>query len=709
MKHKFKLAIALMIGCVLCSLTGCAKSKETNDLSQKEQKVLAEYSVQSYQEGNTKYAFRVSGKNFQKYDGKTFQDYYIVGMNIGSGKPNAFPGELAISEEEYLRWFEQIADMNINSIRVYTVMMPAFYNAFYRYNVTHENKLFLIQGCWYDEDAIYEKGDAFVDIDNVKQDLTDLVDIIHGKAHIDKRTGHAYGDYKKDISDYVMGWILGIESDQVLVEGTRYAHPKLKSYDGAYLSCKNVKEPYEVFWCQIGDHVLKYEDEKYHVQRPVSYSNWATADVMKHPNEPLEREDAITLTVDDLHAGARFHAGIFASYHVYPYYPNFMFKEEPYCSYKDESGKINTYLAYLKDLVAHQNCPVLIAEFGIPTSRGVTHVNPLTGYNQGAVSDKTQGKMLISMFEDIQKAGCAGGMVFVWEDEWFKRTWNTMDYTNSDYRAYWNDVETSEQHFGIMEYLSEECAQKPVLDGKLNDWTPEERILSQGTKEVYAKCDSTYLYLAVHDPSADFGKAGNTIYFDINPDVGCSNYGKTKLPSKADFVLPINGKNNTRLLADVGSDPYIRATPDWKTIDCKQDKLDSFHRIYLITDRKLKYPQTGEVTPIQKEETGLLHFGKVDVRQEVGDVLTDFYYSDTTFEVRIPWGLLGFSAPSIKEINDLNHNTTRKVDGINIGYLSSGKNIGQTLFTWDDWEHAKYSEHLKQSYYMLQKYLKKYK
>ena len=35
-----------------------------------------------------------------------------------------------------------------------------------------------------------------------------------------------------------------------------------------------------------------------------------------------------------------------------------------------------------------------------------------------------------------------------------KRTWNTMDYTNSDYRAYWNDVQTSEQHFGLAEYIS---------------------------------------------------------------------------------------------------------------------------------------------------------------------------------------------------------------------------------------------------------------
>ena len=702
-----RISFLLLMMSAACLLTGCAHKNKTDEMSSKERKALAEYKVKSYQEGKTKYAFRVQGKSFQKYDGKQFQDYYITGVNIGSSEPNSFPGELAVSEDEYLKWFEEIAELHVNSIRVYTVLMPAFYNAFYRYNLMHEDKLFLIQGCWYDEETIYEKGDAFTDIDNVKMDLKDLVDIIHGNGHVAKRTGHAYGDYTKGISDYVMGWILGIESDQVLVEGTRDAHLKLTSYQGEYLSCKDVKEPYEVFWCEIGDYVLKYEDEQYQVQRPVSYSNWATADVMKHPNEPLEREDAISLTVDDLDAGAKFKAGIFASYHVYSYYPNFMFKEEPYCSYKDDTGKINTYLAYLKDLVAHHNCPVLIAEFGIPASRGVTHINPLTGFNQGAVNDETQGKMLISMFEDIKKAGCAGGMIFVWEDEWFKRTWNTMDYTNSDFRAYWNDVQTSEQHFGLLEYISDECEQKPILDGKLDDWASDEPVLQKGSTTVYAKCDSTYLYLAVKDPNADFDKAGQTLYFDINPDVGCGNYGKTKLSSKADFALAVNGKNNTRLLADAGSDPYVRATPDWKSLDLKQDALDTFHRIYMITDRKLRYPQTGEVTSIQKVETGLLKFGKVDVDRDIGDVLTDFYYSDSVFEVRIPWGLLGFSAPSIKEINDLDHGTTCRVEGINIGYISNGKNKGQSFFTWDDWDHAKYKERLRKSYYILQDYLAK--
>ena len=413
-----------------------------------------------YDDGNTSYLFRVEGKYFQKYDGSEFKDYYIKGVNIGSSKPNTFPGELGVTQ------------------------------------------------------------DAFSDIRDVKKDLRDLVNIIHGNAKVEKRVGHAYGNYTRDISKYVIGWILGIESDQSLVEGTRDANKHVTSYSGDYLSCEKV-EPYEVFWCEIGDYALKYEDEKYHMQRPVSYSNWPTADVMKHPNEPLSKEDAISLTVDDLNAQNKFKTGIFASYHVYSYYPNFMFSEEPYCSYKDESGKINTYLGYLKDLVAHNKCPVLIAEFGIPASRGVTHVNPITGFNQGGVSARQQGEMLVSMFKDIKKSKCAGGLVFVWEDEWFKRTWNTMDYTNSDYRAYWNDVQTSEQHFGLAEYISTECDPIPVLDGELDEWSKKDINFEKNDTKIYVKCDSTYVYIAIQDKKADFDKKGNNLYFDINPNTGC--------------------------------------------------------------------------------------------------------------------------------------------------------------------------------------------
>ena len=76
------------------------------------------------------YYFRTQGKYLGVYNGTDFEAIYIKGVNMGLGKPGYFPGEAAITKEEYARWFKQISEMNANSIRVYTVQPPAFYEAF---------------------------------------------------------------------------------------------------------------------------------------------------------------------------------------------------------------------------------------------------------------------------------------------------------------------------------------------------------------------------------------------------------------------------------------------------------------------------------------------------------------------------------------------------------------------------------------------------
>ena len=67
--------------------------------------------------------------------------------------------------------------------------------------------------------------------------------------------------------------------------------------------------------------------------------------------------------------------------------------------------------------------------------------------------------------------------------------------------------------------------------------------------------------------------------------------------------------------------------------------------------------------------------------------------------------MLGFSAPSVKEINHFNDNTTMTVKGIKIGYLSGDEDLGEKMYSWDNWDQAVYKPHLRKSYYMLQEYL----
>ena len=92
-------------------------------------------------------------------------------------------------------------------------------------------------------------------------------------------------------------------------------------------------------------------------------------------------------------------------------------------AYIDSDGKVNTYEAYLRDLKLAHTIPIMISEFGVPTSRGVTHKNVM-GYNQGGVDETEQGDMLADMYISIYDSGYAGAIAFSWQDEWFKRTWN---------------------------------------------------------------------------------------------------------------------------------------------------------------------------------------------------------------------------------------------------------------------------------------------
>jgi hypothetical protein len=325
--------------------------------------------------------------------------------------------------------------MNAEVIRVYTTLKPDFYEALYEFNRHSDKPLYLLQGVWINEEDIANLNDAYAKNDKIKNDFikdaTDLVDIIHGNANLPEKPEFASGEYKKDVSPYVVGWILGIEWDPYFVQGTNDHNPYKTSYTGKFLYTDEAS-PFEVFLCETGDKVLDYEASKYHMTRSFSFTNWLTTDMLQHPNEPYEQEDMVVVNMEHIKSKAAFAPGLFASFHVYPYYPEFINCQKEYVSFKDENGKINTYKAYLRDLFKEHTMPVLVAEFGVPSSRGMAHESKYSGYNQGNHDETEQGRIVASLLNDIYEEGYCGALVFTWQDEWFKRTWNTMDFDLPD-------------------------------------------------------------------------------------------------------------------------------------------------------------------------------------------------------------------------------------------------------------------------------------
>jgi len=88
-----------------------------------------------------------------------------------------------------------------------------------------------------------------------------MIDIIHGNINVEKEKGHAGGVYTKDVSKYVIGWILGIEWDPEFVVETNNKNKEKIRYDGQYLYTQDAS-PFEVFLCEVADECIKYETEK---------------------------------------------------------------------------------------------------------------------------------------------------------------------------------------------------------------------------------------------------------------------------------------------------------------------------------------------------------------------------------------------------------------------------------------------------------------
>lgn len=80
------------------------------------------------------YIAKVQGKDYMIYEKGQWVKKFLTGVNLGAGKPGAFPGDMAITKEEYLRWFGYIREMNAEVIRVYTTQEPGFYEALALYN-----------------------------------------------------------------------------------------------------------------------------------------------------------------------------------------------------------------------------------------------------------------------------------------------------------------------------------------------------------------------------------------------------------------------------------------------------------------------------------------------------------------------------------------------------------------------------------------------
>ena len=194
--------------------------------------------------------FRTNQKKIEILQDGSWTDYEIKGVNIGTGYPGVFPNEFGISEETYARWFNLIGEMNANTIRVYKIQSPWFYKAFAQYNETHENKIYLVQGVDFGEDLMFSEENLLnpKQKNKVFQETKKTVDALHGKnITFDTDTGNLCY-YSHDVSDYVLGYVLGVEWDEMFVDYVCRFNEGIAPYQGAYISSRQEANAFEIFF-----------------------------------------------------------------------------------------------------------------------------------------------------------------------------------------------------------------------------------------------------------------------------------------------------------------------------------------------------------------------------------------------------------------------------------------------------------------------------
>lgn len=680
---------------------------------------------------------KAEGKKIYKDNGFGYEPFEIRGVNIGSGEPGKWSTDFAVDEETYLRWFKYIQDMGANTIRIYTVQSDKFYNAFYEYNKDNDNPLWMIHGVWVNDYIQNSYRDAYhkdfyeAFLDNCRT----MLDVVHGnrKISLGRMASSGSGTYKHDVSQWVIGYILGVEWEDLTVVYTDEKYKDMEeyeSYQGKYMYTTEDASAFEAMLARVGDQVISYETNRYKQQHPVAFSNWPTTDPFDYPQDVEEYfMKCASVDVEHIQTTREFLSGQFASYHVYSYYPDYLSYVDDFESlglenkshYLTEDGAINTYKAYLTMLTNHHQMPVIISEYGVSTGRGMAQKDMNTGRNQGNMSEEEQGYALTTCYDDIMDSGCAGSCIFSWQDEWFKRTWNTMYAVDLKRTPYWSDYQTNEQYFGLLSFDPGKEKSVCYVDGDVSEWSEADEVSVNEDYSLSMKYDEKFVYFMVHKNQMDFEEEPIYIPIDITPKTGssfCSNYNLL-FDRAADFVLVLDGKQNSRLMVQqryevlrstysqnvYGFDTYIK-----ENVPDKSSPL--FVQIEMILQTATPLINHDPNAKAEIFETGKLTYGNANPEAEDYNSLADFICKGDYIEVKLPWQLLNFADPSRMEILDDYYDGNYGVDYIKIdrmyvgvGDASRESRIHLSEVKLKGWKNkVTYHERLKSSYYIVREH-----
>ena len=686
---------------------------------------------------------RTAGEGFEVMIGGAWRPFYLRGVNLGAARPGRFPTEFPVDDSTYDHWLRLIGEANANVVRLYTILPPAFYRAVGRWNDRHPHRpLWLVHGVWaeppphddYDDPAW--KGD-------LRTEMRRVVDLLHGRAAIAWRSGHAWGLYDRDVSDHVLAYIIGREWEPSTIATHNRRRAGRARYAGRFLTVDG-GTPADVWMAGQCDDLMTYEWDTYHAARPVAYTNWPTLDPLRHPTEPTGVEERAIRKRLRLATRTRFKeydndgesldamlvrvtpanlAGYFAAFHAYPYYPDFIGLDSGYAAARGSAGP-SRYLGYLTALRRHHaGRPVVVAEYGVPSSRGVAHLEP-DGRHHGGHDERAMAEIDVRLTQDIRDAGLAGGILFAWLDEWFKHNWVVIDLEQpAEHTRWWHNVMDAEQHYGLLGQYAGDTG-RPEPGGPPEAWRGLRDVGRGAGLRLRAGVDAAYVYVALETA---WGLDSTTYILGI--DTYGPDRGEVRLPNAAgpseigvEFVAFLRDSSDAELRVVPWYNPYLGPRPglpptgldafyqDGATVDGREDR-GVFDSLFVATNR-FRVSRDGQMFPARGVNRGRLRFGRAAESSHA-----DWYADGAAglIEIRLPWGLLNVTDPSSRTV--LHAVTTSgpfrtvTTDGFRFVVVAQDRRTGApralvpatATFVWDPWTEPVWHERLKPAYYAMQR------
>lgn len=689
---------------------------------------------------------RTNGDRFEVLNSRSWTPFYIKGVNLGAALPGKHPSEFPDSLT-YVQWIEQIGAMGANVIRVYTIHPPHFYEALADYNRTHsDGVLWLVHGVWTELPPSHDFSDPDWN-EEFAAEVQRVVDLVHGRADILARPGHASGFYTEDVSRWTLAYIIGREWEPFAVQAYDSLNAGVTSFNGRYLSVDRGTAT-EVWMAQVCDRMIAYETATYRTQRPIAYTSWPTLDPLFHSTEtsvaeelgirgafgnPVKTEpkeydnDLVSLDPSLLHATEDFRAGVFASYHAYPYYPDFMVLGPGYAD-------------YLRRLKAHhRGMPVVIAEYGVPASSGIAHLEP-RGWHHGGHTEAAMASIDAQLTTVIAESGMAGGILFAWIDEWFKKNWLVADMELPLERVrLWYSRLNAEQHYGVVAMEPEPRLIGETLGERMTAWSSIPPLYS-GRLRAFA--DEAYLWLLVEP-----GEAGAFDSVFVGLDIVDPDAGGMRWPNRIGHGLPVGVEfvivatpGEVQVLADPSANPFrvrlrspIRLPFLARKISPEppgmfQGPFDQEYNIPMWPERSThgRYDTLRVVTNRRRftrdsSEYAATGYDRGALRP--GPLPDGFWERDAgsgAIEIRVPWSLINVADPSARRVLARSKAAgdgfeTEIVDAIRIALLartSAGRwlqwpgesnELEPASFTWATWEAPRWRARTRPTFEAMQR------